>query len=89
MPTGPEMYEALRQATRELGVGSEFTVNSIEAYDLRKLRPSDLIAVGYDDKIAEEVSSALLNGDYTPLARSMGIQLTVSHEADRLLSEDD
>jgi len=86
--TGLEMYDALREATREVPAGSEFTVNAVKAYDLCKLKPSDLVSRGYDEKIAEEVSSALLEGNYDPLAKSMGFRLSVSNDAPRLLLEE-
>jgi hypothetical protein len=88
MPTGLEIYDALRNATRSLPAGSEFTLNAVEAYDLRKLRPSDLTSRGYDERIAEEVSSALSSGDYGPLGKSMGLRLSASHDALRLLAEE-
>lgn len=87
MATGIEMYTALRQATRQICAGGEFTINAVEEYDLRKLRPSDLVALGFDQTIAEEVSSSLLNGDCGPLAHRMGLRLLVRHDAPRLLPE--
>ncbi|MCS6908517.1 MAG: hypothetical protein RML93_11645 [Anaerolineales bacterium] len=63
MASGLGMYDALRNATRELPAGSEFALNAAEAYDLSKLIPSDLRSRDYDGKTADEVSSALLNGD--------------------------
>jgi hypothetical protein len=87
MVTGLEMYDALRNATSTLPVGSECSVHAVEAYDLRKLKPSDLASRGYDEKIAKEVSSALLKGDYGPLGKSMGLRLSASHDAPRLFTE--
>lgn len=77
MATGLEMYGALREATQGLAPGTEFRINAIDARDLCKLRPSDLISQGYDEKIAEEISSALLNGDFGPLGTSRGLRLSV------------
>lgn len=88
MATGLDMYDALRNATRKLPAGSKFAVNAVEAYALRKLKPSDLVSRGYEQKTAEVVSSALLNGDYGPLGKSMGLQLSPNPDAARLLPED-
>ena len=64
---------------------STFTLNTLEAHDLQKLRPSDLIDRGYSETTAEEVSTALREGNYAPLAQSMGLRLSVSHEVPKLL----
>lgn len=88
MATGLKMFDALRNATRSLTSGSRFEVNTVESYHLRKLKTSDLTSLGYAEKIAEEVSSALLNGDYGPLGKSMGLQLSISADAPKLLPEE-
>lgn len=85
MATGLEMYDALRRATGLLPAGSVFRVNAVEAHDLRKLTVRDLVSRDVDEKIAEGVSSALLDGNYELLARSMGLRLHVVRNAPRLL----
>ena len=60
-------------------------MNTVDRHDLAELQPSDLVSRGYDRKIAEEVSPALLSGDYADLGNSMGLRLSVSREAARLL----
>ena len=87
MATGLEVYNAIRSATAGLGAGSEFSVNTIDSYDLRKLKVSDLVELGYTEGIAKEVSSALLKGDVGPLGRSMGLRLEVNALAPRLFPE--
>ena len=42
MATGLEMYDALKDATADLVIGSEFTINTIDSYDLCTLTVSDL-----------------------------------------------
>jgi hypothetical protein len=87
MATGREMYGALREATRALGVGETFAVNAIDARDLAKLRPSDLVALGFDEQAADVASAAMLDGDFEPIARRMGLRLIISHEAPRLIPD--
>ena len=87
MGTGLELYDALRNGIRNLPPGSEFPVNAFESFDLRKLKPSDLVSRGYEEKIAEAISSALFQGNFGPLGKSMGIRLSVSHDSPRLLPE--
>ncbi len=88
MATGPQMFDVLRHAMRERTAGSEILINSLEAKDLQKLRPSDLIERGYGEEIAEQVCTALLMGDYDALADSMRLRLRLSYDAPRLLPEE-
>ena len=81
------MFDALRKAVKKLPTESEFKMNAVEAYDLRKLKSSDLISRGYSEATAEKVSLALLKGDYGPLGTSMGLRLSVSPAAPPLLPE--
>jgi len=85
MVSGPEMYGALRAATKDLEKGSSFTINRIDVLDLAKLTASDLVDIGYNEETARQVSAALLKDDLDPLGKSMGLNLTVSHDAPRLL----
>jgi len=88
MATGLEMYDALKDATSHLEVGSEFTINAIDSYDLCKLTVSDLESRGYDRKVAEEVSGALLQNDFEPFGRSLGLTIHISPDAPRLIPGD-
>ena len=85
MATGLEMYDALKAATAGIEAGSEFTVNTIDSYDLCKLKVSDLVSRGYDEGIAEEVSGALLRRDFVPFGRRIGLTIRVSSDAPQLM----
>jgi hypothetical protein len=85
MATGLEMYDALYRATRRLTYGAHFTVNSIEAIDLQRLEAADLVARGYNQETAKNVSAALLSGDLGPLGDRLGLLLAASQDAPRLL----
>ncbi len=89
MATGPKMYEALWQATKALEQDSEFTINSNDAKDLCKLRPSDLMDRGYDRRTAKGVSTALNQGDVGRLGEAMGLNLAIDQETDPLLPDND
>ena len=86
MATGLEMYDAVHDATRRFQPGSAFTINTLDSTDLRKLTIDDLLSRHYGESVAEEVSSALFNGDFKPFARSLGIRLVLSDDAPPLLS---
>ena len=88
MATGVEMYDALKAATADLGIGDKFTINTVESYDLCKLTVSDLESRGFDTRVAEEVSGALLERDFVPFARSLGLTIRISPDAPRLISDD-
>jgi hypothetical protein len=87
MASGIEAYNALRRATRGLVVGSEFSVNIMDSCDLRKLKVDELVGQGFDEHFAEEVSSALLKGDFGPPGRRMGLQLKIDANAPPLIPE--
>lgn len=87
MATGLEMYDALKSATATLGLGSEFTINTIESYDLCKLTVDDLMSRGFAEHIAEEVSKALLHDDFGPFSKSVGLKIEISPDAPLLLSD--
>ena len=87
MASGLEAYNALRRITTGLRAGSDFSVNTIDSYDLRKLKINELVALGFAEKIAEEVSTALLNGDFGPLGRSLGLRLKIDADAPSLFPE--
>lgn len=86
MPTGTEMYKALETATKGLDPGAEFHIHPVDVYDLFKLKPSDLIALGYDKSRAEEVSYALFKANCDPLGDSLGIRLVKDQKAPRLIA---
>jgi hypothetical protein len=85
MATGLEMYDALKEAIESAGYPSEFKVQIVESRDLRKLRTSDLMSRGYNEKVAEEASGALLKGDFGPLSEAIGVKLVISADADSLM----
>ena len=77
MATGLEAYDALKSATQGMPDGSAYTLSKIERRDLGKLSVTDLLSRGYDEKVAEEVSTSLMNGSVDLLGKSMGLSLTV------------
>ncbi len=82
MATGPEMYDALKNATAMLPVGSQFGIHQRDEKDLFKLNKKDLISRGYGPVVAETVDDALLRrGDIGPLGDSMGLVLFVDKNA--------
>lgn len=87
MATGLEMYDALKIATADLQSGSEFTINTLDSYDLYKLSISDLLSRGYDEKVAEEVFGALSQDNLKPFGRTRGLVIHVSSHAPRLLPD--
>ena len=88
MTTGLDVYDALKAATADLGVGSEFTINTIDSHDLCKLKVSDLESRGYDTNVAEEVSGALLQRDFGAFRQSIGLTIRISPDAARLIPEE-
>ncbi len=84
MPTGLQMYDALRTATHSKPIGTTVAVNPIDAIDLQKLTVSDLVSRGFNTTKAEEVSSALLRGDIEPLGRAMGLVLETNQNVTAL-----
>jgi hypothetical protein len=75
--TGLQAFDALKKATKGKELGNDHAIDWETALDLRKLKTSDLVALGYDETEAERVSGALLKGDVGPLGESMGLKLSV------------
>ncbi len=85
MATGLECYDALKTATADLPIGSDYVLNQIERFDLFKLTASDLISRGFDEFIAECVSADLLNQELDELSKTMGINLSHASDAPLLI----
>lgn len=77
MATGLEAFDALHRRLKGLTFGSRAKVSTAEVQDLAKLTPADLVARGYDERVADEVIAGLRAGDLDPLATSMGVTLSV------------
>jgi len=88
MATGLQTYDALKDATADLEIDSEFTINTIDSRELCKLTVSDLESRGYDRKDAEEVSGALLQNDFEPFARRLRLKIRITANAPRLVPEE-
>ena len=78
------MYDALKAATADLVIDSEFTVNTIDSCDLCKLTDIDLVSRDYDEEVAERVSIALRKHDLRSFGESIGLKISVSPNAPRL-----
>ncbi len=89
MATGPEMYAALRAATKPLTMGSSFSINPAALLDLQKLTPEDLVELGYGEKYAKEACSGLAKGSLASLGQCMGLELSVDRAAPRLIESED
>jgi hypothetical protein len=88
MAAALEAFDELKAALKKHPQGSSFELNFLDMLDLAKLRPTDLMSRGYDQKTAQKVSTALLEHDehsVGPLGESLGVQLKVSHDAKPLL----
>lgn len=87
MASGLEVFDALKNATSHLPAGSVFVLQRLDAHDLRKLKPSDLVSRGYDERVAERVSSALMQNNIGPLSDSLGLHLATSPIALQVLAQ--
>lgn len=86
MATGLQMFDALRQATKGLPLGSRFGINTFDAQDLMTLTECDLRGRGFDDCVAEHIGRDLAQGHLTELGRGIGIDLALDRRADNLIS---
>jgi hypothetical protein len=75
--TGIECYHAIRQASRRLGLGSEFSIGTFDVLDLQKLTVEQLCDLDYDETVAKAAVDALGKGDVVPMGKSMGLMLLV------------
>ena len=86
MASGLEMYRALKRATEELPINSEFNINPSDKCDLCKLTESDLReSLGFDRSVARAVDDDLLRGRITELGKAIGLRLLVVRHARNLI----
>src|SRR5260221_12612182 len=86
MAEGPVMLRAVRNAIKQLPAGSEFKINRFDAYDLMKLRASQLSEeLGCDESAAEAISADLMQGNLLELGRALGVNLTVDKSRPNLI----
>jgi len=86
MATGIQMLEAVREAIKGAPDHKEFRLSVFDAYDLKKLTPSDLEALGADPKTAEAISTDLLReGSLEKLSEWLGARLVKDKDQRNLI----
>jgi hypothetical protein len=75
-----KVFDALKLASKNWSREKEFPINPIDATDLSKLKPADLMNRGYEEAVAENVSYDLLHGSLIELGKTLGIKFTINSE---------
>ena len=85
--TGSEALDALRCRTRGAAPGSTIKLARLDAYDLYKLRISDLESAGYPHAAAEEISADLMRHSLAALGKHLRLNLEIGDDAPPLIPE--
>lgn len=78
MPTGLDIYDALKEVMRDLPVGEEVQISRGDADDLCKLTSEELLSRGCEESTAERISAELLKPSFTLLGQTLGHNIVVS-----------
>ncbi|MFA7236995.1 MAG: hypothetical protein WC058_09030 [Phycisphaeraceae bacterium] len=81
--TGIKTYKAIKEIAA-CDAQKVVPIHPADAADLMKLRASDLESLGYEQELAEKISTDLLGGNLNRLAKSLMINLRVDKNASRL-----
>ena len=87
------MYHAIKKAitdelkagTRNIRAVTEFKINRLDANDLSFLDESDLVALHFDESLAEKINTALVRANIVPLGMAMGVQFKFDANVPSLL----
>lgn len=72
---------------RRITDGSEFKIHRLDATDLGKLKPEELVSLNFDSKRACQISNELVNGKFETLQKTMGVKFLFTYDVQRLLPD--
>jgi hypothetical protein len=85
MATALDVFDALEEATAELEPGSEFALNTEDRLLLLDLTVADLKSRHMGKNRIDEVLHGLSTQDLEPLSGTLGVKLSVTDDAPRLI----
>jgi hypothetical protein len=85
MATGTQMLAAVLDAIHQDPALKELRLSVFDAYDLFRLRPSDLQGLGVDSGRAQIISSDLMNGSLAELSAWLGVILVKDKQKKNLI----
>jgi hypothetical protein len=86
MATALQIFDALEEITSDLKPGSEFQLHSSHRAELFQLTEANLLSRHLSKTRTEEILNGIWHQDIEPLSRSLGVKLSFSDDAPRIVN---